>query len=70
MRSSHVSLGSTGTWKTYHYSNRQPQLYKSEEKMGRQGENTCNTTKSNTTPLKTREPATARLEKPNIDEVE
>ena len=38
--------------------------------MSRQGKNTCNTTKSNTTPVKSRDPTTASLEQPNIDEAE
>ena len=33
--------------------------------MSRQGKNTCNTTKSNTTPVKPKDPTTARLEQPN-----
>ena len=36
--------------------------------MSRQGKNTCNTTKSNTTPIKCRDPTTARLEQPIIDQ--
>ena len=35
-----------------------------------QGKNTCNITKSNMAPIKSRGPTTARLEKPNIDETE
>ena len=38
--------------------------------MGRQGNNTLNTTKSNKTWIKTSVPTTARLEQPNIDEAE
>ena len=38
--------------------------------MTRKGKNTCNTTKSNTTPVKPKDPTTARLEQPNIDESE
>ena len=38
--------------------------------MSRQGKNTYNTTKSNTTPVKTSGPTTAILEQPNIDEAE
>lgn len=37
--------------------------------MGRQGNNTLNTTKSNMTPIKTSGPTT-RLEQPDIDEAE
>ena len=36
--------------------------------MSRQGKNTCNTTKNNTTPIKPKDPTTARLEQPNMDE--
>ena len=38
--------------------------------MCRKGKNTHNTTKSNTTPVKSSDPTTARLEKPNRDDVE
>ena len=39
--------------------------------MGRQqGKSTLSTTKSNTTPIKTSGPTTARLEHPNTDEAE
>ena len=38
--------------------------------MGKQGKNTLNTTKNNTTPTKTSDSTTARLEHPNIDEAE
>ena len=68
MRSNHLSLGSTGTWKVDHQSHRQPLVDQSEEKMSRQSKNICNTTKSNPTPVKNIRPTTARLEKPNIDE--
>ena len=38
--------------------------------MGRQGKNTLNNTKNNTTPIKTSDPTIARLKPPNIDEAE
>ena len=38
--------------------------------MNRKGKNTCNTTKSNTTPVQPKDPTTARLEQPNMDEPE
>ena len=38
--------------------------------MSRKGRNTHNTTKSNTIPVKPKDPTTARLEQPNIDEAE
>ena len=41
-----------------------------EEKKSRKGKNTHNTTKSNTTPIKPKDPTTERLEQSNIDEAE
>ena len=38
--------------------------------MSRKGKNTYNTTKRNTTPVKPKDPTTARFEQPNIDEAE
>ena len=38
--------------------------------MGVQVKNTSNSTRSNTTPVKTRGPTTVRLDQPNIDEAE
>ena len=38
--------------------------------MSRKGKNTYNTTKSNTTPVKPKDPTTARPEQPNMDEPE
>ena len=38
--------------------------------MGRQGKNTHNITKSNTTPVKSRDPTTERVEQLNIDGAE
>ena len=38
--------------------------------MSRRGKNTHNSTKNNTTPVKSRDPTTVRLEQPNIDETE
>ena len=69
-RKNHLSLGSTGTWKIDQQSHRQPQLYQLEKKMGRQGKNTCNTTKNNRTPVKTSDLTRAGLEQPNIGEAE
>lgn len=40
----------------------QPQLHLSEEKMGRQGKNTLNTTKSKETQIKMSGPTTAKFE--------
>ena len=37
--------------------------------MNRQGKNTCST-KNNMTPVKYKDPTTARLEQPNIDEAQ
>ena len=38
--------------------------------MSRKGKNTCNTTKSKTTPVKSKNSTAARPEQPNIDEAE
>ena len=38
--------------------------------MSRKGKITCYTTKSNTTPVKPKDPTTARPEQPNMDEPE
>ena len=38
--------------------------------MNRKGKITCYTTKNNTTPVKPKDPTTARPEQPNIDEAE
>ena len=68
MRSNHLSLdplapGRLTTRDT-------TQLYQSDEKMGRQGKNTFNTTKSSTIPTKTSGSTKAILEHANIDEAE
>ena len=43
----HLRFGFTGTWKIAHQDHRQSQIYQLEKKMGRQGKNAPNTTKSN-----------------------